>query len=139
MMPTLRIPRCLLVVSFAAAGWMLTSAPAQAGDQWSTKADKSVSQKNESLIWDVNRPVKVIRVIVRQGNPIINTVKIMGGEEFTVGARMNQGQKWEIKLAEGTNVGQLRVNVDSAQGSVVGLVLKEGTGKTEGRTAGRVY
>lgn len=84
---------------------------------------KTVDKKSDSLIWSVNRAVNGVRVEVLSGNPIINTVKFLGGQEFRVGAYFTKGQNWEHRLDRPVNVGQLRVNVDKAQGSQIRVTI----------------
>lgn len=91
--------------------------------------EKSPSQRRESLIWNVDREIHGFRVEVLEGNPIIQTIKFLPGREFTVGARFSKGNNWERRLETPVNVNQLRVNVDTAEGSRFRLVLlTDGTG-----------
>lgn len=86
--------------------------------------DKSPSDKKEQLIWNVNRQITGFRVEIKAGRPIINTIKFLGTDtEFTVGAYIDAGQKWEKLLPGSTHVGQLRVNVDKARGSTLRLIV----------------
>lgn len=98
--------------------------------------EKSPSQKQEQLIWNVNREISGFRVEILEGNPIINTIKFLGDEEFRVGSYFSKGQSWEKRLDQPRQVGQLRVNVDKAQGSRLRLVLftHRGSGGGESRS-----
>jgi hypothetical protein len=84
---------------------------------------KTVGKKSDSLVWSVNRSVHGVRVEVLAGNPILNTVKFLGGEEFRIGAYFAKGQNWEHRLDRPVNVGQLRVTVDKAQGSQIRVTI----------------
>lgn len=79
------------------------------------------TQRQQSLIWDVNQEIRGFEVIVREGRPIINTVRILGGEEFRVGSYMEPGQRYRRDFPSRVRVGQLRVNVDQALGSAIEL------------------
>jgi len=93
--------------------------------------DMSPSQKKEQLIWNVNRSITGFRVEIKAGKPIINEVRFLGlSQKWLVGAYFDAGQIWEQKLSSATNVGQLRVNVDKAQGSKLRLVVYTSGGGT---------
>ncbi len=85
--------------------------------------EKRPTQRRESLIWNVNREITGFRVEVLDGNPIIQTIKFLPGQEFTVGARFTKGNHWERRLDSPVNVNQLRVNVDTSENSRFRLVL----------------
>lgn len=109
-----------------------------AADAWAGKEKlevKTPSQGKESLIWNVSREITGFKVEVLDGNPIINTIRFLGIEDFQVGAYFSKGQSWEKKLDKTVSVGQLRVNVDKAQGSRLQLTVytAEGGGDSGGR------
>ena len=88
-------------------------------------ATKRPTNKKESLIWEVHDSIRGFEVIVTEGRPIINTVKLLGGEEFAVGAYVENGQSFRKDFDSPVQVGQLRVNVDKAIGSELKLVLRK--------------
>lgn len=82
------------------------------------------SNGKESLIWNVNREIKGLKVEILEGRCIINTVKFLGGQEFRVGAWLEKKQNFTKKLDSKVQVGQLRVNVDKGAGTKIRLTIE---------------
>lgn len=102
----------------------LTVQPAsekQSGSPAASDSVKHPTKKDQPLVWDVNREIRGFEVVIREGNPIINTIRILGGEEFHVGAYMEKGKTYRKEFSARTAVGQIRVNVDKALGSAIEL------------------
>jgi hypothetical protein len=129
----MKVPRISVFVISVLIG-LAFSADALCKRQEVNLGDKSPSEKKEKLIWNVNRQITGFRIEIKAGRPIINTIKLLGSDtEFTVGAYVDTGQKWEKLLAGPTHVGQLRVNVDKARGSTLRLVVyTSGTSSSTG-------
>lgn len=107
--------------------WTAGKSTARSGANATSKdaALKRPSQKKESLVWEVHDAIRGFEVFVTEGNPIINTVKVLGGQEFSVGAYVAKGHSFRKDFDRPVQVGQLRVNVDKAQGSELKLVLRK--------------
>lgn len=83
------------------------------------------TKKQESLIWDIHNPtVTYLEVRVTAGRCIINTVKLMGGQEFRVGAYFDKDQFWKHTFDAPVPIGQVRVNVDKAIGSKLKVTVR---------------
>jgi hypothetical protein len=79
---------------------------------------------NQQLIFDVNLAnVTKIQVEVLDNKAIINTVKILGGKEFRVGAYIEKGKKWTKSFENPVAVQKLRVNVDKANNSRIRVTV----------------
>ena len=79
---------------------------------------------NQQLVFDVNLAnVTKIQVKVLDNKAIINTVKILGGKEFRVGAYIEKGKKWTKSFENPVAVQKLRVNVDKANNSRIRVTV----------------
>ena len=107
-----------LVVWTGGSANVITGAAGSGGDA----AAKRPTGKRESLLWEVHDSIRGFEVSVTKGRPIINTVKLVGGEEFTVGAYVEEGKSFRKDFDSPVQVSQIRINVDKAIGSELKLI-----------------
>jgi len=122
--------RLIVYTSGSSATTTTTSSAVSSKSGTIDLGSKTPSDNKEKLVWNVNRTITGYKVEIKSGNLIINEVRFLGGQKWTVGRYFNAGEKFEQSLASPTSVGQLRVNVDKARGDKINLVVYTGSSRT---------
>ncbi|MCC5846934.1 MAG: hypothetical protein JJU29_02490 [Verrucomicrobia bacterium] len=102
---------------------MIAAQTTQAKERHHRLDAQSPTQQRQVLTWSVDREIVGVRVEVLEGTPIINTVKVMPGQDFRVGARIAKGTHWEGRLDRPATPTRVVVSTDVARGSSIRVVL----------------
>ncbi len=102
---------------------MITLQTAEAKERHVRLEAQTPTQHRQVLTWSVDREIVGVRVEVLEGTPIINSVKVMPGQDFRVGARIAKDTHWEGRLQRPATPSRVVVSTDVARGSSIRLVL----------------